>query len=47
MLCRIALSKHATPVSRIISIAMKMLKREMPGIRLLVTYADLNQGHEG
>ena len=24
-----------------------MLKREMPGIRLLVSYADLNKGHEG
>jgi hypothetical protein len=24
-----------------------MLKREMPGIRLLVSYADLNQGHLG
>ena len=34
-------------VSRIISIAVKMLKREMPGIRLLVSYADLNQGHKG
>ena len=22
-------------------------QREMPGIRLLVSYADLNQGHEG
>ena len=46
-LCRIALDRHVTPVSRIISIAVKMLKREMPGIRLLVSYADLNQGHEG
>ena len=46
-LCRIALDKHTTPVSRIISIAVKMLKREMPGIRLLVSYVDLNQGHEG
>jgi hypothetical protein len=46
-LCRIALDIHTTPVSRIISIAVKMLKREMPGIRLLVSYADLNQGHEG
>lgn len=46
-LCRIALDKHTMPVSRIISIAVKMLKREMPGIRLLVSYADLNQGHEG
>ena len=46
-LCRIALNKHVTPVSRILSIAVRMLKREMPGIRLLVSYADLNQGHEG
>jgi hypothetical protein len=46
-LCRVALKKHVIPVSRILSIAVKMLKREMPGIRLLVSYADLNQGHEG
>src|SRR5499425_3948244 len=46
-LCRIAFDKHITPVSRIISIAVKMLKREMPGIRLIVSYADLNQGHQG
>jgi hypothetical protein len=24
-----------------------MIKREMPGVRLLVSHADLNQGHEG
>jgi hypothetical protein len=46
-LCRIALDHHATPVSRIISIAVKMLKREMPGIRLIASYADMNQGHLG
>ena len=46
-LCRIALAKHSTPVSRILSIVVKMLKREMPGIRLIVSYADLNQGHQG
>ena len=46
-LCRVALNKHATPVSKILSIAVKMLKRAMPGIRLLVSYADLNQGHLG
>jgi hypothetical protein len=44
-LCRIALTEHTTPVSKILSIAVKMLKREMPGIRLLVSYADLNHGH--
>jgi len=46
-LCRVALTKHRTPVSRIISIAVKMLKREMQGLRLIVSYADLNQGHLG
>ena len=46
-LCRVALDDHATPVSRILSIAVKMLKREMSGIRLIVSYADLNQGHQG
>src|SRR5437773_3585273 len=46
-LCRVALAKHETAVSRILAIAVKMLKREMPGIRLVVSYADLNQGHEG
>jgi hypothetical protein len=44
-LCRIALTKHTTPVSRILSIAVKMLQLEMPGIRLIVSYADTNQGH--
>jgi hypothetical protein len=46
-LCRVALAKHSTPVSRILSIAVKILKREMPGIRLIVSYADLNHGHFG
>src|SRR5215469_13644484 len=46
-LCRVALNKHATPVSKILSIAVKMLKRQMPGIRLLVSYSDLTKGHEG
>jgi hypothetical protein len=46
-LCRVALARHSTPVSRILSIAVKMLKHEMPGIRLIVSYADLNHGHFG
>ena len=46
-LCRIAFASHTTPVSRILSIAVKMLKLEMPGIRLIVSYADMNQGHVG
>lgn len=46
-LCRVALATHSTPVSRILSIVIKMLRREMPGIRLIVSYADLNHGHFG
>jgi hypothetical protein len=46
-LCRVALTTHTTPVSKIISIAVKMLRREMPGIRLIVSYADMNHGHVG
>jgi len=34
-------------VSKILSIAVKMLKRAMPGIRLLASYADLDRGHLG
>jgi len=46
-LCRVALDRHATPVSRILSVAVRMLTRAMPGIRLIVSYADPNHGHEG
>jgi hypothetical protein len=46
-LCRMALAKHQTPVSKIISVSLKMLKRAMPGIRLVVSYADANYGHIG
>jgi hypothetical protein len=44
---RIALREHATPVSRILSIAVKFLKARCPGIRLLVSFADPNHGHHG
>jgi hypothetical protein len=46
-LCRVALAKHQTPVSRIVAIAVKMLKTAMPGIRLIVSYADPEHGHVG
>jgi len=29
------------------SISRKMLKRICPGIKIIVSYADMNQGHEG
>lgn len=46
-LVRIALKEHQTPVTRIVSIAIKELKKQCPGIRLLVSYADSRQGHLG
>jgi len=46
-LTRIALYKHITPVSRIAAIAMKMLKKQSPELRLIVSYADPAQEHHG
>ena len=46
-LVRVALTQHVTPVSRIVAIAMKLLRQHAPGLRLIVSYADPNNGHAG
>lgn len=46
-LCRVALNKHQTPVSKILSITIKMLKKQSPDLRLIVSFADTEQGHTG
>ena len=46
-LVRIALTKHITPVSKIAAIAMRFLKSNSPGLRLIISYADPSQGHHG
>ena len=46
-LVRVALSAHATPVSRIVAVAMKFLRRQCPGLRLVVSFADPHEGHHG
>jgi len=46
-LTRVALARHVSPVSRIISIAVRMVKKQSPGIRLLVSLADPAHGHIG
>lgn len=46
-LVRVALYKHQTPVTRILSIAIKMLKRAQSGLRLIVSFADPEHGHVG
>jgi hypothetical protein len=46
-LTRIALRIHQTPVSRIGRIAIRMLMRQSPGLRLLISFADPDKGHNG
>ena len=46
-LTRVALTKHETPVTQIVSIALKFLKRFCPDLKLVVSYADMDQGHTG
>lgn len=46
-LSRVALNYHKTPVTRIISIGLMMLKKNFPGIKIVVSYADENHGHIG
>jgi len=47
-LVRVALKEHQTPVTRIVSIALKLLKKDNPGIKMVYSYSDItNQGHHG
>lgn len=46
-LARVALTKHRTSVSKIVSVTMRLLKREQSGIRMAVSYADPLQQHVG
>jgi hypothetical protein len=46
-LVRVALTKHKTPVSRIVKIALLFLKSKSPGLRMIVSFADPEQGHSG
>lgn len=46
-LTRVALDVHATPVSRIIAVCLRQLRRYMPGMRLVVSFADDQRGHLG
>lgn len=46
-LVRIALTHHVSAVSRIVKVAMLFLRKNSPGIRLVVSFADPSQGHSG
>jgi hypothetical protein len=46
-LARVALAPHATPTSRIVAVAVRLLRQQCPGLRLLVSFADPAQSHRG
>jgi len=46
-LARVALRSHYHPVSKMIRIALRILKKENPGLKVCVSYADSGQGHHG
>jgi len=46
-LTRIALTDHKSPVSRIVRLAILFLKKNSPELRLMVSFADPNEGHHG
>lgn len=46
-LTRVALGDHESPTSQIVAGAVRCLRELSPGLRLLVSYADMDQGHFG
>lgn len=46
-LVRVALTRHVVPVTRVVAVAIKFLKKQSPGLRLIVSFADPSQGHHG
>ena len=46
-LVRVALRPHHTPTSKLVALSLKLLRRIQPKLRLIVSYADPEQGHVG
>jgi len=46
-LVRVALTNHKSQTSRVVAIAIRILKESMPGLRVIVSFADSSQGHHG
>lgn len=45
---RIALRPgHVAPVSQVLAVVVRLLRRSNPGLELLISYADQRQGHHG
>ena len=46
-LTRVAMRDHTVPVTQVVAVALKFLRRTNPGMKLVVSYADPMQGHHG
>lgn len=46
-LTRVALTKHGAPVSQILILALKELKKSNPGLQVVISFADPKEGHKG
>lgn len=46
-LVRIALKQHNTTVTRIVKIAISMIKKDFPPLKLIISFADPERGHKG
>jgi hypothetical protein len=46
-LTRVALTDHVWPVSRMISVSIAMLRRQSPGLKAVISFADKKQQHYG
>ena len=46
-LTRVALTKHEAPVSQILILALKELKKSNPGLQVVISFADPKEGHKG
>ena len=46
-LVRVALTTHKTPVTRMIAITLKMLRKQSPDLQMVFSFADSGQGHLG
>lgn len=46
-LTRIALTKHKNTVSKFMSVSFKLLKKMSPGLKLIISFADPEENHNG
>ena len=44
-LVRVALDSHRTPTSRIVALAVRVMRKKCPGVRIVFSYADPEAGH--